>query len=207
MNVANIYRKLKQILEDANVALTDRGLDEVSSLSEIPVRIANKTINRLPYFVNGDAVALMEQDFPLEAFSAEISSDFHFSRYTNLASVTIPRGVQNIGSDAFISCGNLISVTIPGSVQSIGDYAFAFCSSLTSITIPNSVQSIGSNAFENCDKIKTVYLNCSIPPSLGNINSMPQNAIIHVPIGSGNAYKSATNWSYYANYIIEDVKI
>ena len=177
----------------------------VGKVNEIPNQIKNVVFgaDKTPTYLDG-TITFVEQN---DLNNLTLIGDSVFAHYNNLISVTIPGSVQSIGNLAFFDCNSLIDVTIPGSVQSIGNSAFARCSSLTSITIPNSVQSIGSNAFENCDKIKTVYLNCSIPPSLGNINSMPQNAIIHVPIGSGNAYKSATNWSYYANYIIEDVKI
>lgn len=42
----------------------------------------------------------------------------------NLVSVTIPEGVQTIGSQAFDSCSKLTSVSLPASLTDIGYYAF-----------------------------------------------------------------------------------
>jgi hypothetical protein len=47
------------------------------------------------------------------------------------------------------------------------------------------------------------------PPVLGyhNVFENCPAITIHVPIGSGDAYKAATNWSGHANNIIEDIEI
>lgn len=42
------------------------------------------------------------------------------------------------------------------------------------------------------------------PPTLGGtscFSSIPSDCIIYVPQGSGNAYKTATNWSAFASKI------
>src|ERR1039457_4658587 len=68
-----------------------------------------------------------------------------FVACTNLAGVTIPNSVTNIGNSAFNASG-LTSVTIPGSVIKIGDGAFAVCNSLTNVTICEGVSTIGNEA-------------------------------------------------------------
>jgi hypothetical protein len=97
-------------------------------------------------------------------------------------------------------------VNIPESVTTIGDYAFRNCDSLTSVNIPDSVTTIGNSAFIYCTSLKYVYCKATTPPALGD-SKVFDNASgrrIIVPIGSGEAYKTAEYWSEYANDIIED---
>lgn len=91
--------------------------------------------------------------------------------------------------------------TVPASVTSIGDFAFSDCTNLTSVTIPASVTSIGNSAFVlGNGNSRTVTMLSSTPPILG-VNAFynlgTQNII--VPVGSGDTYKAAENWSDYAD--------
>lgn len=158
MNVANLYRKLKQILDDSNLALSNRGLDNADNLYEVPMVIGEVgEINRLKYAVERDIIEITEND-------------------------------------------------LMGATSIVG-YAFYFCSSLISVTIPNSVTSIGYSAFWNCVNLANIYLKSSTPPILNSTDSIPNTATIHVPIGSGDAYKNTTNWSSHADRIVEDIVV
>ena len=133
-------------------------------------------------------------------------SNYAFAYCYSLTSVTIPGSVTSVGESAFSSCYSLTSVTIPGSVTSIGTYAFQVCYSLTSVTIPSSVTSIGSRAFYNCLSILEYdFSSHSTIPALsgtdtiGNINKICK---IKVPASLESAWKSATNWNTYADYIV-----
>jgi len=68
---------------------------------------------------------------------------------------TIPDGVREIQTTAFMECTELTSVTIPESVTRIHWGAFQF-SGLTSITIPAGVTEIGTFAFRGCDNLTSV---------------------------------------------------
>ena len=127
---------------------------------------------------------------------------------TLLTSVTIPNSVTSIGSGAFYDCTSLISVTIGNGVTSIGDYAFSGCTSLTSVTIPDSVTSIGQRAFYECTSLTSVYCKPTTPPTGGSYmfsyydsGYKPIGCKIYVPTASVEAYKSASGWSDYADYI------
>lgn len=143
-----------------------------------------------------------------------------FSGCSSLREINIPNSVTSIGSSAFYGCFNLTEINIPNSVTSIREFtfsdclsltdinipnsvtsiewgAFEGCTSLTDINIPNSVTSIGDGTFYNCDNLKSVYLNSSNPPTIGN-NAFPESGdlTIYIPRGSYTAY-----WlSYLGNY-------
>jgi hypothetical protein len=104
-----------------------------------------------------------------------------------LTSVTIPKSVTSIGTDAFGYCYGLTSVTIPNSVTSIGSYAFEYCTSLTSVTIPNSVTNIGSSVFASCYGLRGVYFQGNAP-SVGSSEFFP--TVYYLP--------GTTGWGKFA---------
>ena len=127
-----------------------------------------------------------------------------------LPEYTIPNNVISIGNYAFSGYENFINIVIPDSVISIGDYAFYNCSSLASITIPESVTSIGRDAFYGCSSLAKVYCKPTTPPTAVDdvgwwwdaFDLNAEGRKIYVPYKSVNAYKSATGWNEYADYIV-----
>ena len=88
------------------------------------------------------------------------------------------KGVEYVDFDNFRHCNNITKVTIPNTVIQISY-------SVSNITVPN------------------VYINSITPPVLGAY--FHSDVTIHIPIGCGDTYKSATNWSRYASQIVEDI--
>lgn len=129
-----------------------------------------------------------------------------FSYCSALTSIVIPDKVASIDNSAFSNCSSLTNVTIPNSVKNIGTAAFSDCSSLTNITIPANVTSIGGSALKigSSTNKATITMKPTTPPTITS-STFTANAInkIIVPVGCGNTYKSATNWSNFADYIEE----
>lgn len=128
--------------------------------------------------------------------------NYVFGGCSSLTSITIPNSVTTISTGMLSACSSLTSVTIPNSVTSIVTQAFRECTSLESIDIPSSVTTIGDDAFEGCTSLTNVTVEATTPPtvdsdSFRNTNNCP----IYVPDESVNAYKTATNWSGYADRI------
>ena len=76
--------------------------------------------------------------------------------------------------------------------------------SIEKFTLNGSLTSIGALAFGNCFSVKYYIFLSTTPPTLANINAFTGiNPIckIYVPDASVEAYKMATNWNNYANYI------
>jgi hypothetical protein len=139
------------------------------------------------------------------------SSDFEKAKFTE---VVIDDSVTWIGYHAFRDCTSLTSVIIPDSVTEIGSHTFRDCTSLTSVTIGNSVTSIGCYAFADCSSLKEVYCKPTTPPTGGDYMfsyyyydyyggeyKKPIGCKIYVPAESVEAYKSAVDWKFYADYI------
>ena len=117
---------------------------------------------------------------------------------SDLVSVTIPNSVTSIGSCAFRGCSGLTSVTIPHGITVIPECAFIYCSSLASVTIPSGVTYIGDEAFNGCDELKDIYCYAeNVPKSDQKSFSYKENATLHVPESSIDAYKADRNWNRF----------
>ena len=117
------------------------------------------------------------------------------------------KGAVTISDFAFSECGSLCSVYIMNGITSIGNRSFQKCYSMTIFNIPHSVTMINDYAFYYCSGAKEYHFFSVAPPSLSNENAFSGNrpdCIIYVPVGSLEAYQSATNWSNYASYMREE---
>ncbi len=91
-------------------------------------------------------------------------TDMAFSRNTNLRSVSIPGGVQ-LGKYIFEGCTNLTTVSIAEGVEQLSENLFIDCTSLTDVSLPQSLTLIGPRAFFGCTSLTSV----TIPPNVTTI--------------------------------------
>ena len=173
--------KLRVIYNQLSSLSTQFENINAKNLISLPNQIENMIIgeNKMSLWINKSIISITEDDL---------------------------NGVTEIKASAFYGCESLQSVTKPDSVTIIGGSAFYRCDSLQSVTIPDSVTSIGNSVFYGCESLTDIYLRPTTPPSLGNTTSIPNTTTIHVPVGCGDAYKSATNWSYHSSRIVEDIQ-
>lgn len=157
--------------------------------------------NKLPQFIDGSLTTITADD--LAGMTKVRDYAFSNSKITN---ITLPDSVTSIDNFAFQYCSSLTNITIPDSVINIGTATFDSCSSLTQITIPVNVTSIGGNALRigSSTNKATITMKPTTPPTITS-STFTANSInkIIVPVGCGNTYKSATNWSNFADYIEE----
>jgi len=90
----------------------------------------------------------------------EIVDGTYLAHYngTEETEITVPDGIETIGSMCFAAHAELQSVTLPESVTEIEMNAFLHCTALTQINIPDSVQKIGTGVFMYCTSLKEVTL-------------------------------------------------
>ena len=84
-----------------------------------------------------------------------------------IQSITIKRGVKEIGEFAFFNLSKLTEVKLHSDLKRMGGGVFMNCAQLKTITIPDSVIYLGASAFENCFNLKTVQL----PKDLNEVKS------------------------------------
>jgi len=129
----------------------------------------------------------------------------YFQSCSNLTGdIVLTSGTTIVPGSTFNGCSSLESVTMLGNITSVGGSAFRDCYSLRELEFPASLTSIGAQAFFNCVSILEYTFLSTTPPSLANTNAFSGiNAAckIYVPDANVNDYKTATNWSTYANYI------
>ena len=102
--------------------------------------------------------------------------------------------------------------TVPEAVKTLEVSSFSNCKRLTSVTIPANVTEIRSHGFSNCPNLAAVHCLSTTPPTANKQNwdawhCFDNNASgrkIYVPAESVSAYKSAENWSTYADDIVAE---
>ena len=151
-----------------------------------------------------------------------------FAQCTGLKEIKNYDNVTEIGVDAFNNCMNLLLNKLPSSLTSLGASAFYNCSKITINSTPQGLKIIPSQAFQNCKAItemtfegdityiygyafsgatkltKLSFPNNTSVPRLININAFQNCPLetIEVPSSLVDSWKSATNWSNYADIIV-----
>ena len=106
-------------------------------------------------------------------------------------SYTIPDGVVEIGSCAFIGCTSLTDVIIPNTVTYIGFTAFANCERLKSILVSSSVDNIEFNAFTRCPGLTSIHVdpdNAKFSSVDGVLYNKGKTRLILFPSGKSGTY-------------------
>lgn len=111
-----------------------------------------------------------------------------------------------VGDNMFANNSNLMRVVVPAlRNNAVGTSAFNACNALMELTIPATCTQINSTAFSGCTAMKEYHFLSTTPPTLSNTNaftSIPDDCKIYVPSDSLDDYKTESNWSTYADYMV-----
>ena len=185
------------------------------------------------YNSNATSGAIMNNKDKLEwiSFSNTITT-LQQSVRTGLSIVTVPESVTTLPNRAFGDSQSLRRLIIPDSVtvlpQSIVDNShrlkeFIFRDTVTeigkqclirssaiwTITFPANVTTMGASILGENTTIKEVHMKPTTPPTLeGALLYAAATPVIYVPYSADHsvltAYKEATNWSTYADMMVEE---
>ena len=144
----------------------------------------------------------------LPKFTSPGSSVFRNATYLRTVDMPLLNCVQH---SLFTGCSALENVTFP-KATSVEPQAMYGCSALTYADLP-ICKRIAEKGFYNCTALETLILRLSTAVcTLANVNALTGTKIasgegyIYVPSARIESYKTATNWSTYANQFraIED---
>ena len=213
-----------EYVNDSLTSIGDYAFGSCPALTSIDLPAAT-SIGRNSFFSNKNLTSV---NLPA---ATSIGSHAFYS-CSGLTSVNLP-AATSIGDNAFSNCQALTSVNLPAAtsikyncfsncyalaninlplLEQLNSGIFQTCEALTSIDLP-AVTSIGSLAFSVCSKLTTVILRITsrcVELRYANVfNNTPIKSgtgYIYVPSALVESYKSATNWSTYADQIraIED---
>ena len=148
-----------------------------------------------------------------------------FRNCTALREINTPQPLSTIGDYAFEGCSSLESYGLQASISKLGEGCFRNCTSLTSVTFPTSLNNIPAKAFEGCTALEEIYIDRNMltigskaffgcasvtdftcltptPPTANSdtFEGMDVNLPVTVPMANIEQYRTATGWSYFANY-------
>lgn len=128
-----------------------------------------------------------------------------FASCQNLLLNSLPSNLTSIGTNAFNSCLKITVSSMPQGVRIIASQAFQDCKAITEMTFEGDITQISTYAFGYATKLtKLSFPNNTSVPMLVNINAFQKCPLetIEVPSSLVDSWKSATNWSNYADIIV-----
>lgn len=134
-----------------------------------------------------------------------------FSYCHGLQHITIPTGITRIPNGLCCHAYSLEEIMIPQNITYIGDEAFYECWRLRNVNVPSTVTTLRSGCFRYCRSVENYHFHTNTPPSMSSsnvFNDISGSCRIWVPKSADRtvltAYKTASNWSNYADYIYEE---
>ena len=137
-------------------------------------------------------------------FSKDMKTLYFYPPNKEGASYSIPESVEKIGKQAFRRAKWLTEMEIPKGVNDIGDQAFGNMPMLETVTFeePSTIESFGSSIFYNCALLTEVTLPSSLVRISNAFNSCSNLKIINVPDGS--QLKTIERNSFITNKALEE---
>ena len=223
---------MTNILNSENTEFNSNLLTQESLLSQIKSALNGKTAegsskdaDTLLNLINGSLVSFEDSRITTIA-------QYAFTYHPTLQSISLPN-VTRTNTRAFDHASVLKSLSLPGltgttytylcsyctaltdvdikNAKTISNYTFYYCTALTKLDL-HKATSIGTNVFNASSKFTTLIIRTDSVCTLSGTNSFTGTKIasgtgyIYVPSALIDNYKTATNWSTYANQFraIED---
>lgn len=138
-----------------------------------------------------------------------IVGDHVFYTCKELVSAEFPNATK-INANALRDCIRLVSVSIPNAKDLMGS-SFRGDQNIKKLDLPK-VEKLYTNVFTGCTRLETIIFRANKVCSMSNDNILSDTPIadgtgyVYVPSALVDSYKTATNWSTYADQIraIED---
>ena len=131
-----------------------------------------------------------------------------FGACTELVKINLPEGLTDIAGYIFDGCQSLEEIVLPEGIVSVEDRAFRNCSSMKAIVVPEKVLYIGNEVFSSCSSLSQVTFTSAEPPVIGQdvFDYCPDTLQLLIPVGTMDAYSTASGWSEYVQYLVESTE-
>lgn len=138
--------------------------------------------------------------------------NYAFQYCTNITISKLPETLTSIGAYCFEGCSGLSISELPSGITEIPSYSFNSCDGIVTLKVLGEITSIGNRAFGYCENLTDlIFPNVTSVPTLngGSAVYMPfyrtpiesGTGYIYVPDSLVDSFKTATNWSTYADQI------
>lgn len=145
-----------------NVPFQEVFPSETQTMSEIPAYSTDDTLLIPSNIITMDKT-MMEDNESLFNISFEENNNLKIIQEracsdTMLVSITIPKGVTQIGNEAFYNCNKLSKILFEddSKLSSLGTQTFAKATNMQCITIPTNVLELKNGLFNGCTNLSNI---------------------------------------------------
>ncbi len=107
-----------------------------------------------------------------------------FRDLEELASITLPPGLETIGPMAFYNNAGLKTIVFPGTLKEIGEYAFHGCAALEEVILPDGFMALGDRAFYGCRRLRSIRAPESLVSIGRDVFRRCDGLVLRAPAGS-----------------------
>ena len=184
--------------------VTDIGVNSFNYCYALASVVIPNGVTLIGIYAFGACCNLASVSIPNSAISIEGSV---FNGCQTLVSATIPKGVTTIESSIFSSNYNNVTIPVPEGVTKLSSSAFYYCYRLPYLYLPKSVVTIAQRAFYGCNALELLdcrdHTEVPILENTSAFTNVPNTLKIIVPDNLYSSWKSASNWSTYASYVVK----
>lgn len=144
--------------------------------------------------------------------SMKMFGDLVFQNCSSLTTFNVPTSLTEIGGNLFSGAYKITKADFSNTkIARIVKFQTFGSSNLIEVRLPSTLRQIEYSTFQGSDKLADIYCYAATPPSTIGYYSYKQfyqsivtKCRLHIPKGSGAAYRAANGWKDFTN-IVEDL--
>ena len=130
----------------------------------------------------------------------KVIGSYAFNAQTNITSITIPEGIEEMEFYACRGCTSLRSIDLPSTLRTMGNAVFIGCTNLLVGVVPDGVTTMGRDMFSNCKSMTSVTFSRNVK-SLDAMTCYHCDSLTHVEIPYGVTNIGVSAFSYCGNLV------
>lgn len=200
--------KLRTIkIPDNITGFGTRAFSDVESLEQINIPSGLKQVSEMCFY----KCANLDIDRLVIPEGVTFIARGAFCGVRKLREVVLPKSMEVLVWGAFEDCSSLAAVNFPEGLREIETDCFSG-TALENVELPSTLERIGIGAFCGLGSLNSLTSHATVPPRCEVSEGMSPfgseddtltspSIPVYVPAGSVDAYKAASGWTYFSNYI------